>query len=105
MSNNWATTPFKNAAANEDTRLYQRCHCCNSLLRPPALNHEPVPFIMLHGTWLRDMGMEPGSRVIVEAGLGLITVRCVVHCNPFSRRNAPWKGRFVTSFAHSHCWF
>lgn len=77
MSNHWAKTPVKNTVATDDTPLYQRCHCCNSLLRSPTLNHEPVPFIMLHGTWLRDMGMEPGSRLIVEAGLGLITVAWV----------------------------
>ncbi len=67
----------RHEAHTDSQPLVQRCQCCNSLLRPPVLNHDPIPFIMVHGTWLRDMGMDVGSRIIVEAGKGVVTLALV----------------------------
>ncbi len=77
MSKRKANRPHRSAHTSAVQPLYQRCQCCNSVLQPPVLNHHPVPFIILHGTWLRDMGMDVGDRLIVEAGRGLLTVALV----------------------------
>jgi len=77
MHKNRASAPDRDATSSETIGLIQRCRCCNSLLQPPVLSNQPVPFILLHGTWLHDMGMRVGARVIVEAGLGVVTVALI----------------------------
>ncbi len=77
MHKNRAAAPDRDATSSETTELIQRCKCCNSLLQPPVLSHRPTPFILLHGPWLREMGMDVGARVIVEAGLGVVTVALI----------------------------
>ena len=77
MHKNRAAAPDRDATSSETTELIQRCKCCNSLLQPPVLSQPPIPFIMLHGKWLHDMGMQVGARVIVEAGLGVVTVALI----------------------------
>ena len=77
MHKNRAAAPDRDATSSETTELIQRCKCCNSLLQPPVLSHRPTPFILLHGPWLREMGMDVGARVIVEASLGVVTVALI----------------------------
>ena len=77
MHKNRAAAPDRDATSSEEASLVQRCRCCNSLLQPPVLSHHPTPFILLHGPWPREMGMDVGARVIVEACLGVVTVALI----------------------------
>ena len=77
MSKRKANKPHRNVSSPAVQPTYQRCQCCNSVLQPPVLNHHPIPFIILHGTWLRDLGMDVGDRLIVEGGRGVLTIALI----------------------------